>query len=139
VALMEREYKRMVKAVGWLAWHMSRWKDIQSGHVVGEQPVWNSKGWAQRFGLPAEAAGFRDTPHPPTFWAKQVLLLEYAEAAHQATVRHIGSAIDKQLMAKIDEDRRAWQGLQTNALDYAEHSGQIMYLRGVLASRGSET
>ena len=104
-------------SIGWLVWHLSRWKDIQTARVADEAEVWVSDGWAGRFGLPG-----------------------YAEAAHDAALRRMRAATPEQLKRTISSpgrpDRPAYRSLLINAIDYTEHTGQIAYLRGMITGPG---
>ncbi len=160
IELMEREQGRMKRAVdgladeqlysqpaqesnsiGWLVWHLSREKDNIGSLVSGETEVWVSDGWAQRFGLPESGNGNGDTPEQVSaFRADRDLLLGYADAAHSATLRRVQEASKKQLTREWaglrGAPRPAWKWLVLEATDYAEHTGQIAYLRGMLTGLG---
>ena len=162
VELMERQHDRMKQAVdgltdeqlwhqpaqetnpiGWLVWHLSRFKDIQTSRVAAEAEIWISDGWAGRFGLPEERHGNGDTPEQvAAFRADREFLFGYAEAAHETAVRRVRSATHEQLTRTFQSvvpgrpARPAWQSLVINASDYAEHTGQIAYLRGMLTGTG---
>jgi hypothetical protein len=153
--LMEREYARMLEAVeglsdeqlwvqpwyganlvGWLVWHLSRFKDIQTGRVAGDEQVWVAEGWAERFGMRANENGYRHEPEDvAAFRASRELLLGYAEAAHRAAVRRVSEATDEVLhrpSKAYRPPRPAYHLLLVNAIDYTEHTGQIAYLSGML-------
>ena len=157
VALMERSQQRMKRAldslseeqlywqpaeganpVAWLVWHLSRWKDIQTGRVVGEPEVWVSAGWAGRFGMSEDAHGNGDGPaEVAAFRADRALLMEYADAAHEAALRRVSNATVEQLTNATPSPiaggapGAGWSNLVTNAIDYTEHTGQIAYLAGM--------
>ena len=48
--------------IAWLIWHMSRARDVITSNISGENQVWISNGWADRFGLDAEDVGIGDSP-----------------------------------------------------------------------------
>ncbi|MEX2598641.1 MAG: DinB family protein, partial [Dehalococcoidia bacterium] len=130
-------------SIGWLVWHLARWKDIQTARAAGEDAVWASEGWHERFGLPVEASGSGDGPEQvATFRAERSLLLGYSEAAHEAAVRRVQDASDEQLLRDIPgirpgaPARPAWRSLLINSIDFTEHTGQIAYLRGMLTGPG---
>ena len=128
-------------SIGWLVWHLSRWKDIQTARVAGEAEVWISDGWAGRFGLPGDRNGNGDTPEQvAAFRAERGLLEGYAEAAHDAALRRMRAATPEQLTRTVSSpgrpDRPAYRSLLINAIDYTEHTGQIAYLRGMLTGPG---
>ena len=161
VELMERQHDRMKQAVdgltdeqlwyqpaqesnpvGWLVWHLSRFKDIQTSRVAGEAEIWVSDGWAGRFGLPEERHGNGDTPEQvATFRADRELLFGYVEAAHRATVDRVAAMTDEDLAkqyqyASTQEPRPAWRGLLGVVMDFTQHTGQIGYLRGLITGFG---
>jgi hypothetical protein len=49
-------------SIGWLMWHLSRWRDSLSAAITGVSQVWVSDGWATRFRLPEGGTGLGDTP-----------------------------------------------------------------------------
>ncbi len=153
--LMEWSYGRMLEAVeglsdaqlwvqpayganpiGWLVWHLSRFKDIQTGRVAGEEQVWVADGWAERFGMRGSESGYRHEPKDvAAFRASRELLLGYAAAAHLAAVRRVSEATDDVLhrpSKAYRPPRPAYQLLLMNGIDYTEHTGQIAYLSGML-------
>jgi hypothetical protein len=158
VALMERSQVRMKRAmedltddqlywqpaegansIGWLVWHLSRWKDIQTARVVGEPQVWVSEAWAGRFGMAEAAHGSGDGPADvAAFRAERTLLIGYADAAHEAALRRVGSATAEQLSNDTPSPTGGgapgvgWSAILTNTIDYTEHTGQIAYLRGMI-------
>ena len=48
-------------SIGWLAWHLSRWMDRYGAIVSGDPHVWESGGWAERFGMDAARTGKGDS------------------------------------------------------------------------------
>lgn len=159
--LMQRSYVRILEAVegltdeqlwyqpahgansiGWLVWHLSRFKDLQTGRVAQEEQVWISDGWAKKFGMRNDQHGMRDTPEQvAAFRADWDLILAYGEAAQQAAVRRVTDATDEQLHRWVESfdpgrGRPAYEWLLVNGIDYTEHTGQIAYLRGVLTGPG---
>ena len=128
--------------IGWLVWHLSRWKDIQTASAAGEQTVWVTSGWTERFGLPESASGYGDTPEEvAASRANHEILLGYAEAVHKAATQRVLGLSSERLVHPIasvatGEERPVWRALSINALDYMEHTGQIAYLRGMLTGPG---
>ena len=127
-------------SIGWLVWHLSRSKDRTTALVSGEPGIWNSEDWATRFGLPESAHGGGDTPgQVASFRADRDLLIGYADAAHEASLRRVREATGKQLAQVPDfggRPRPLSEWLIIEASDYAEHTGQIAYLRGMITGIG---
>ena len=129
-------------SIGWLAWHLSRWKDRFPARVSGTPEVWVSEGWAERFGMDAEATGLGDTPEQvAAFRPDRALLFDYVDAAHRATVERVAALTDEQLEQPYQympsqEPRPVWRGLTGVVMDFAQHTGQIAYLRGLITGFG---
>ena len=129
-------------SIGWLLWHLSRWKDRNSAEMADEQQVWVSQGWHASFGIDAERTGFGDTlDQVAAFHVDENLLFGYVEAAHQATVERI-SRIPQDWFTRLinyapgAEPRAAWRALVGTLMDATEHTGQIAYLRGLITGKG---
>ena len=129
-------------SIGWLVWHLSRFKDIQTSKVAQEEQVWIADGWAEKLGMENDRHGMRDTPEQvAAFRADWDLILAYAEAAQQAAVRRVADATDQQLRRWAESfdpgrGRPVYEWLLVNGIDYTEHTGQIAYLRGVITGPG---
>ena len=128
-------------SIGWLVWHLSRWRDWSSAMVSGETEVWISEGWFQRFGMPKEGTGIGDTLEQVTaFRPDRDLVLSYAEAAHRAIVERVlkltESQLEEQVIRPGGEPRAAWRVLGGVIGDSTEHVGQINYLRGMISGLG---
>jgi hypothetical protein len=128
-------------SIAWLVWHLSRWRDRISAAVAGEPEVWVGDGWADRFGMTADRTGLGDTPEQvASFRPGLADLSGYAEAAHQALVQRVSRLTPQQWEAEIEYQpgsrRPAWRALVSVVEDSAEHTGQVNYLRGMLAGQG---
>lgn len=128
-------------SIAWLIWHLSRWRDKISAAIVGEPEVWTGQGWHVKFGLAADRTGLGDSlEQVAAFRVERKLLQGYAEAAHQALVSRVASCSLEQLEAEIEyqpgSSRPAWRALVSVVEDSAEHTGQINYLRGMMAGHG---
>jgi hypothetical protein len=130
-------------SIVWLAWHMNRWKDKQSAQAVGEDEVWVSGGWHDKFGMPADRTGLGDTlEQVAEFKPSQELLCGYTDAAHQAFMDRVGRMSADDLAKNINyipgrgEPRPAWRTLMGACSDTVKHTGQIEYIRGMLTGKG---
>ncbi len=129
-------------SMGWLAWHLSRWKDRFAGRVSGAPEVWVSEGWAERFGMAADATGLGDTPEQvAAFRPDRALLFGYVDAAHRSTVAYVAAMTDDDFekpyqYASSQDPRPAWRGLTGVIMDFTQHTGQIAYLRGLITGFG---
>ena len=76
--------------IAWLIWHMSRARDVITSNISGENQVWMSNGWADRFGMDAEDVGIGDSPEKVSaFHPERSLVMGYLDDAHEATMRRI--------------------------------------------------
>jgi hypothetical protein len=129
-------------SIGWLAWHLSRWKDRYVAMVTERPHVWVSQGWHQRFGMDPEGTGFGDTPEQVrAFRVGRELLFGYVDAAHQATVDFVKEVTLEQWEKPYQymptmKPITTWQGFVAVSLDFTQHTGQIAYLRGLITGRG---
>ncbi len=157
VALMEASHLRLKRAmdglteaqlhfqpapaansIGWLVWHLSRWKDLTTARLAGETEVWSAEGWAARCGLPEDYTGYGDGPEQvAAFRVALDLLTGYRDAAHEAALGRVRGLTEEQLSrphqhTAISPVRPAWRSVLTNIIDFTEHTGQVAYLRGIL-------
>ena len=129
-------------SIGWLAWHLSRWKDRFAARVSGQPEAWVSEGWNERFGMDAEATGLGDTPEQvAAFHPDRALLFGYVDAAHRATVERVEAMSDEDLEKPYQympsqRTRPVWRGLTGIVMDFTQHTGQIAYLRGLITGFG---
>jgi len=129
-------------SIAWLAWHLSRWKDQFAASVTGEQEVWRSGGWPERFGVAPERHGMGDTlDQVAAFRPPRDVLLGYVEAAQQATVERIARITTARFLEETAYapglgPRPIWRALVGIVSDTGQHTGQIAYLRGLLTGYG---
>ncbi|GAA3803633.1 DinB family protein [Streptomyces phyllanthi] len=127
-------------SVSWLVWHLTRIQDDHVADAAGQEQVWLSEGWADRFalGLPARDTGYGHTPRK----VAQVrvdsgdLLLGYYDAVHERTLVFVDGIGDKDLDRIVDE---SWTPPVTLGVrlvsvlaDDLQHAGQAAYVRGLL-------
>lgn len=126
-------------SIAWLVWHLARVQDDHVAEVAGTEQVWTSKGYAERFGLPFEAAatgwGHTDT-EVAAVRAPAELLTDYFDAVHEATRRFVTTLTDDDLPRIVDP---RWDPPVTLAVrlvsvvnDDLQHAGQAAFLRGLL-------
>ena len=69
---------------------MSRARDLITSNISGENQVWISNGWADRFGLDAEDVGIGDSPEKvAAFHTGRSLVMGYLDDAYEATMRRL--------------------------------------------------
>ena len=129
-------------SIAWLAWHLSRWKDQFAANAVGEPQAWVSEGWAERFGLGEDSSGFRDTAEQvAAFKPGRDLLLGYVDAAQASMVDRVAGLSPERMVEPRPyvpggNDRPVWESLVSTTMDFAQHTGQIAYLRGLISGMG---
>jgi hypothetical protein len=129
-------------SMGWLAWHLSRWKDHFAADAVGEDQVWVSQGWAVRFDMDSDRTGQGDTlEQVAAFKPSRELLFGYIEAAQEAVVDRVGRISGDRFeepsqYAPGGQERPVWRSLVGTTMDFAQHTGQIAYVRGLVTGYG---
>jgi hypothetical protein len=131
--------------VAWLLWHLARQQDAQVADLAGDEPVWSSEGWADRFALPypAHAHGYgMDASDVGAFTiADPALFADYQSAVHERTVQYLGE-LDPAAYSRVIDDR--WDPPVTVGVrlvsvldDAAKHLGQAEYVKGLVERRRS--
>ena len=130
-------------SIAWLVWHLARVQDDHVAAVAGIEQAYTSRGWAQRFGLPFDAAEIGYGQSSADVGAVRVsdpaLLLDYYEDVHQQTLQYVRGLTAADLDRVVDE---AWDPPVTLGVrlvsvvdDDLEHAGQAAFVRGVLERR----
>ena len=127
--------------IGWLVWHLLRVQDDHVADVAGTEQVWTAQGFADRFGLPFEAA---DTGYGQSSEAVGQVrvqagpLQEYAAAVHEQTLGFLQGLTPEDLDRVVDE---RWEPPVTLGArlvsvvgDDTQHLGQAAYVRGLLGA-----
>jgi hypothetical protein len=130
-------------SIAWLTWHLTRVQDDHLAGISGDEQVWLSQGWCDRFNLPypPTSIGFgQGAADVSAFGVSDPgLLLDY-HAATQAMTRSVLDSMQPADFARVVDER--WEPPVTAAVrlvsvvdDTAQHTGQISYLRGLLLRR----
>ena len=130
-------------SVGWLLWHLTRVQDDHVCEVAGTEQAWTAEGWADRFGLPYQAAA--------TGWSQEAqevgqfsvdsaaLLTGYYDAVHARSLAFIGTLSDADLDKVVDDrwDPPVTLGVRLVSVvnDDTQHAGQAAYVRGLILGR----
>ena len=128
--------------IGWLAWHLLRVQDDHVAEVADREQVWTAKGFAERFGLPFDAAatgyGFSPEQVAEVRIGSTDLLLEYAAAVHAQTAHFLQGLSDDDLDRVVDTrwDPPVTLGVRLVSVlsDDLQHVGQAAYVRGLLSA-----
>ncbi|MBT1002699.1 DUF664 domain-containing protein [Paenarthrobacter sp. DKR-5] len=129
-------------SIAWLLWHLGRVEDAQLASVAGQEQVWTSQGFADRFGLPLAE---RDTGYGHSsdqvdaVQASPELLLAYYDAVHEQTAAFIRTLADEDLDRIVDT---RWNPpvtlgvrLVSSLADCLQHVGQAAYAKGLNPDR----
>jgi hypothetical protein len=128
--------------VAWLVWHLARVQDQQFADLLGRPQIYESGGWAGRFGLETDGSdnGYGhsseevgavrpDGPAP---------LLDYMRAVDEQTSSYLQGLSPADLDRVIDEhwDPPVTLGVRLVSVadDCIQHAGQAAYLKGLLTS-----
>lgn len=128
-------------SIAWLVWHLTRIQDDHVADVAGTEQVWTAGGWAQRFGLPFDAAatGYGHGPDEvAAVRASAELLTGYHDAVYQQTVDYVQTVAEGDLGRIVD---RRWDPPVTLAVrlvsvvsDDLQHAGQAAFVRGLVTT-----
>jgi uncharacterized damage-inducible protein DinB len=130
-------------SVAWLIWHLARVQDDHVAEVAGDDQIWTSQGWYERFGLPfpPEAIGYGDSPAEvaEVKVADPALLTDYYDAVHERTLAYVRDLTDADLDRIVDKrwDPPVTLGVRLVSVlgDDVQHAGQAAFLRGILLRR----
>jgi hypothetical protein len=142
---LERQPHPDSNPMGWLAWHLTRVQDEHIADLMGEEQLWVSDAWHERFGRPADRGdlGWGHTSEQvAAFRSPDVeTLLDYHRVVMERTKSYIAALPDAELDRELNEP---WfQPLPTVGVrivsvldDSAQHAGQVAYVRGLLMGKG---
>ena len=127
-------------SIGWLIWHLARVQDDHLADVMGEDQIYTTGDWPQRFGQPAGSAdtGYGHSASEVAAVAPESAqaLEDYFRAVHDRTMSYLAGLTDDDLDRVVDA---AWDPpvtlgvrLVSVADDDAQHAGQAAYVRGLL-------
>jgi uncharacterized damage-inducible protein DinB len=127
-------------SIAWLVWHLTRVQDDHVAGVAGEDQVWTSQGWAERFGLPfpPSSIGYGHSSDEVAQVRVEApeLLTDYYDAVHERTLAYVGGLTDADLDRVVD---RSWTPHVTLGVrlvsvvnDDTQHVGQAAFVRGVI-------
>lgn len=130
-------------SVAWLVWHLTRVQDDHLSEILGQDDVWISGGWFDRFGLPFEkgATGYgQSSAEVGQVRVGAELLAGYYDAVHARTVDYLATLSDDDLDRVVDEswDPPVTLGVRLVSMlgDDLQHAGQASYVRGLARRAG---
>ena len=129
--------------IAWLVWHLSRVQDDHVAELLGEEQVWITGGWIERFDLPfdPQATGYgQSADEVAGVRADAELLGLYYDAVHARTMAYLGTLRDEDFDRIVDP---SWNPPVTLAVrlvsilaDDLQHAGQASYARGLAKRAG---
>ena len=132
-------------SIGWLVWHLTRQEDAQIASLMGEQQLWISNKWYDKFNQPArpEDVGFGNTLEQVSAFVSPDVqtLLDYQRDVLECSRRYF------LMLSKTDLDRELDEPMfkppptvgvrLISIMDEAIlHVGQIAYVRGLRQGKG---
>ena len=126
-------------SIAWLVWHLTRIQDDHVAEVAGLEQVWTAQGYADRFGLPFDAAdtGYGHSAEDvAAVRASAADLAAYLRATHEQTLGVL-AGLDADAFDRVVDER--WDPPVTLGVrlvsvlgDDWQHLGQAAYARGLL-------
>jgi len=122
-------------SIAWIAWHIARLQDARGAELSGEEQLWVSKGWHERFGLSPDPQN-----HGRGHSREQVesvkpdsteSLAAYCRDSHEFVHREVSKINDKTIVA----DDTTWNLVFRTVHGGFAHVGQAMYVRGLIEKR----
>jgi uncharacterized damage-inducible protein DinB len=134
--------KPYCNSIAFLLWHLARVEDLWINRaLLARKEIYESEGWYQKFGTPAQDFGFGYDVKKLDDWPAPALTLlqAYATSVRGKTLEYLAS-LDEKAMDEA-KDFHWSKGTTGSALSHlvtevGEHTGQIGYIRGIL--RGIE-
>ena len=127
----------------WLVWHLTRVQDGHIAELVGEEQVWVSGGWVERFDLPFDAAatGYgQGADDVADVRADAELLGLYYDAVHTRTLDYLMTLGDADFARIVDASWNPPVTLLVRLVsilsDDLQHAGQASYVRGLATRAG---
>ncbi|TXG92540.1 DUF664 domain-containing protein [Rhodococcus rhodnii] len=124
--------------IAWLTWHLTRVQDDHVADAAGDDQIWVTDGWADRFSLPFPLSdiGFGHSSYD----VGQVdvapdLLLGYHDAVHSRTVAYLrtlsGDDLDRVVDTSWDPPVTLGVRLVSVVSDDLQHAGQAAFVAGI--------
>jgi uncharacterized damage-inducible protein DinB len=132
-------------SIGWLAWHPTRWQDLQISRFMGEEQLWIKDKWYEKFGRPADPneIGGRMTPEDlAKFKAPDArTLLDYYRAVLARSQKYIATLTKEDLDKTVEGTPFPKPPTKGTLLfmvisDGLQHAGQAAYVRGMKQGLG---
>jgi uncharacterized damage-inducible protein DinB len=129
--------------IAWLIWHLTRVQDGHIGGLMGDEQVWTSGGWFDRFDLPfdSEATGYgQGVDDVAAVRADAELLAGYHDAVHTRTIDYLQTLTEADFARIVDTSWNPPVTLLVRLVsilsDDLQHAGQASYVRGLARRAG---
>lgn len=129
--------------MAWLIWHLTRVQDDHIAELLGQEQVWTTGGWVDRFDLPfdPEATGYgQSASDVAAVRTGAELLAGYYDAVHVRTMDYLPTVTEADFARIVDT---SWEPPVTLAVrlvsilsDDLQHAGQASYVRGLAERAG---
>jgi Protein of unknown function (DUF664) len=129
--------------MAWLIWHLTRVQDDHLAELMGQEQVWITDGWEDRFALPfdPDATGYRQSASDvAAVRVEAQLLAGYYDAVHARTIGFLQTLTGADFARVVDT---AWDPPVTLLVrlvsvlsDDLQHAGQASYVRGLAMRAG---
>jgi len=134
--------------IAWLVWHLTRIQDDHVAGAFGVPQVWQTGGWAARFGLHTDSMeiGYGHNKLEVAAVADAVsssgVLADYHEATYEQNVKLVSGITDADLDRVVDTSWRPPVTLGVRLVsvinDAMQHAGQAAYVRGIVLRARTE-
>ena len=128
---------------GWLLWHLTMAQDNIGARISGEERIWVTGSWHDKFGLPVSPQPY--TPDTVKEFDPNGLttLMEFYDAVYARTQEWASQLIEEDFEREIpappnstQPPRKVKELLAIILNDNIQHIGQIAYLRGMIHEQG---
>ena len=127
--------------IGWLVWHLSRGRASIAAGITGTDSVWETGGWAARFGMEGEVPRFvPEDVHTFDPKSPETLMGFFSEAAEKAygAVRGLSDEdIEREVPTRPGRPPAPISSrLALGLFEDIQQIGQVAYLRGLIREQG---
>ena len=127
--------------IGWLVWHLSRGRASLASGITGTDSVWETGGWAARFGMEGEVPRFvPEDVHTFDPKSPETLMGFFSEAAEKAydAVRGLSDEdIEREVPTRPGRPPAPISSrLALGLFENIQQIGQVAYLRGLIREQG---
>ena len=127
--------------IGWLVWHISRGRASLASGITGTDSVWETGGWAARFGMEGEVPRFvPEDVHTFDPKSPETLMGFFSEAAEKAygAVRGLSDEdIEREVPTRPGRPPAPISSrLVLGLFEDIQQIGQVAYLRGLIREQG---